>query len=219
MGAVNLHLTNAKGNLSARQAKLLRSALTRVEKRLRSLLVLDDLDLVVVHSKALTIPEVGVGGYTPHANLSFVYMDYDRSVSEIEIEATLMHELYHAARYLGPGIGRTLFDVLVFEGLAVAFERTMPSPGYLVRHVSRHRLDGRRVLHYMRHQLLSSDYNYHALFLNDATGTLPRWAGYALGYHLVRSYIDSTGRTAADLTLEPASILWPTPGTTSLVLV
>lgn len=82
---------------------------------------------VILHVKPTwTIPELGIGGYSPSSAYAMVHFDpvhpdLDANIAT-ELAPTIAHELHHCARYGGVGYGSTLLGALVTEGLACCFE-------------------------------------------------------------------------------------------------
>lgn len=54
-----------------------------------------------------------------------------------------------------------------------------------------------RILEKLRSQLDSNYYDYDMVFFNG-NDELPRWAGYSLGYYLVKKYLTKTGKKIED---------------------
>lgn len=53
--------------------------------------------------------------------------------------------------------------------------------------------ENEKILDKLRSQLDSKYYDYDTIFFNGSN-ELPRWAGYSLGYYLVRKYLKKTGK-------------------------
>jgi uncharacterized protein YjaZ len=122
----------------------------------------------------------------------------------------MAHELHHAKRILqGPGFGTTLADALVAEGSAEAFVRELyPDAPAIpwVRPLSRAEAervwDEAQLDQHQRTDAAMRD----AWFFGGKS--LPRWAGYRLGYAIARAYLARYPTvTAADMaTLATADI-------------
>ena len=57
--------------------------------------------------------------------------------------------------------------------------------------------ENEKILEKLRSQLDSNYYNYDTVFFNG-NNEIPRWAGYSLGYYLVRKYLKKTGKKIED---------------------
>lgn len=198
-----LHLMNAAGQipgpLLAELRPLAEAALLRHTERLG----ISGID-VAVRAVPWALAETGVGGYAPSGH----YLDLNLDPSNphfaahwrTEVPATLAHELYHCARWRGPGYGQTLLEVLVSEGLAQHHEREerggQPAP------YSKLDLSLAPLWEQARPLLHSATYPHAEWFFG--AGSLPRWAGYALGYELVGRLLGDTGQDAAAHAHTPA---------------
>lgn len=91
------------------------------------------------------------------------------------------------------GYGQTLLEILVSEGLAQHYEtleRDSPPPWAQAPA----NLD---VLWNRASPLLNTtDFEFEAWFYGSPAENLPRWAGYALGYELVRRFFTVNGGDA-----------------------
>ena len=113
------------------------------------------------------------------------------------------HELCHAARW-----GRnnewinSLFDGVISEGIATYLEaefvknRTEKTV-FIKTILGRSDEENEKILEKLRSQLDSNYYNYDTVFFNG-NNEIPRWAGYSLGYYLVRKYLKKTGKKIED---------------------
>lgn len=146
------------------------------------------LDVVVQVQPAMTLPEIGVGGYAPSAELVFIFIDPQNlrlaPCLSSELAPIIAHEFMHAMRWRGPGYGTTLGEALVSEGLALHFEAMLRGavPWYAEAPDAAvlERLESEARAHW-------SDEAYERLvwFSPHADARGPAYRGYALGYHLV----------------------------------
>lgn len=197
-----LHVLNAGGQLapelSGSVEAVARDALDRHAARLN----LDGVD-VVIHVSPWTIPETGMVGNTPdgysvHVALTPQNPHFMASWAR-ELPATLAHELHHARRWRSEGLG-TLLGALVFEGLAQHYE--MEERGEMPLY-ARSTVD-LEALWTRASQQLDGPYDHQAWFFGSAGQGLPRWGGYALGFELVRRFLEHAGGDAVSHAATPA---------------
>jgi GNAT superfamily N-acetyltransferase len=189
-----LHLMNAAGLLPPELATELTAVVQAALTRHAAVLGLDGVD-VAVYAAPWTLPETGVGGYAPLGHLVQLTLTPDNphftDCWRREVPATLAHELHHARRWRGPGYGTTLLEALVSEGLAQQYEAGVRGEVPIYAH-SAHPLD--TLWAQAQAELDTPGYDHAAWFFG--TGEQPRWAGYALGYELVRRGLAMLGGDA-----------------------
>lgn len=196
-----LFIANASGGLNS-HLQAINSAYSRAASLASGALGLDGIDVVCIADPKSVIPETGIGGFTPGRHLIYLYIDPSKTINENEIFYTLCHEMHHAKRYDGPGYGVTLLDSIVFEGLATCFEAEVSEEAaFLVNHLNE-RKDGARLTTVVRDHMDDTDFNYFEWFIHDASGKLPRWTGYLVGYRLIKSYLTATNKKASEAVLE-----------------
>lgn len=201
---MNLYIANASSRLSAQKDRI-NAAYKRAITTMSGLFHLDCVDVICLPDTKMIIPEIGIGGYTPNRHLTYLYIDPDFDVSEDEIYNTLCHELYHAKRYEGEGYGKTLFDSMIFEGLAVAFEEELSGKDAFMPAQLLSRTGTALLLQKVNSDLYTESFDHFKWFIVDSANELPRWAGYELGYYLVREYIAKSNKKASELVLEASS--------------
>lgn len=200
-----LLIANASHNLDKHIRKI-EKAYERAIATTSKLLNLKGVDIVCIADASMVIPEIGIGGYTPGRYLSYLYIDPVFNVDENEIYNTLCHELHHAKRYEDIGYGDTLFDSMIFEGLAIAFEEEVSGttafmPSQLLTRVDTESLIGKVKAHFD-----DTNFEHFRWFIFDSTGELPRWTGYEVGYYLVRRYLSRhRNKKASELVLKAPS--------------
>ena len=170
-----------------------------------------DLDLIVVSSSPTTptIQQDGIGGRTYHSRLIVVALDKSQHVpSEDFIFETVCHELSHSLRWEKvPEFAETLFDSMIMEGLAVVLEeQAMNQSDYELRQfflteIRRTELkEISTMMTTLRNKFDNTEYDYETIFFSG-NDLLPRWAGYKLGYYLVKRYLSKTKQTIDQATL------------------
>lgn len=203
MSNIKLHIINSAGTLDALESSI-KAAYSKAIERVASELGLNTVDIVCLQDEKMVIPEIGVGGYTPNRNLVYIYVDTKKDISENELYNTLCHELHHAKRYDGPGYGKTLFDSMIFEGLATAYEAENEHafiPEQLMA-----RQDTLKLIDNVKEHFTDTDFNHFKWFIYDEGNELPRWAGYEIGFYIVRNYLERTNKKASDLVTEASDI-------------
>jgi uncharacterized protein YjaZ len=168
-------------------------------------------DIVVLYdaNPYHVIPELGIGGYAPSANVVFISVNPShrkfRASMDEQILRTLAHELHHCMRWRGPGYGRTLFEALITEGLADHFdiEVSGKAPPPWCTALSPEQLSTYRTLALKQAERMN--YNHRAWFY-DESKEFPRWTGYSVGFALVSEYLRKfLKQKASKLHATPAS--------------
>ena len=198
MNKVNILLTEANGNLS-NEKEMIENAIKMAEEYAFSKLNIDwDIDVLVTNRIPMIIPENGAGGYTFSADFIRINID-DKKVTENLISENVVHELCHAARWgKNDEWIKSLFDGLIFEGLACVLEAEFVKDRsekslFIKTILERTDDENEKILEKLRDQLDSNCYDYDTIFFNG-NNKLPRWSGYSLGYYLVKKYLEKTGK-------------------------
>lgn len=205
---INIHILNASGRLTQYEERLHRIC-DRAVAEIRDHLEIDDVDVVLQHNPSATIPEVGVSGYAPTANLVQISLDPDNRNFESNLEekmiATLAHEFHHCMRWRGTGYGKLLGEALVTEGLARDFETIFRSNRKLPTY---HRVLSLQQLEHLLSIVKlerTKPYNHSEWFFQGSpVQAIPPFAGYTVGYEIVRRYLEKKGLRSCDLWNEPA---------------
>ena len=202
MSRINLLLTTANGNLS-NSKELIKKAVKKAEEHTFPRLNIDwDIDVVVTDKIPMTIPENGAGGYTFSADYIRILINEKVATEDIVAES-VVHEFCHAARWgKNDEYMKSLFDGLIFEGIAVYFEaqfaEKLKNKQLFIKTILEYSDDeNEKILEELRGQLESNNYDYNTVFFNG-NDKLPRWAGYSLGYYLVKKYLEKTGKKIED---------------------
>ena len=168
---------------------------------------ISEVDVILHRNPFSVIYETGVSGTAPTGHVIVISLDpnnanFGASI-DVELSATLIHELHHCMRWRGPGCGKTLRDALVSEGLALHFEREYRNaPPFYAVSVPERLL--REVKDKAKDELDSESYDYSAWFYGSETRGIPRHAGYSLGYDIVGSYLRIHNTSAAKVWSAPA---------------
>ncbi len=161
-----------------------------------------DIDILVTNRIPMIIPENGAGGYTFSADFIRINID-DKKATKNLISENVVHELCHAARWgKNDEWAENLFDGIIFEGLACVLEAEFVKDKsektlFIKTILERTDKENEKILSELREQLDSNDYGYDMVFFNG-NDELPRWAGYSLGYYLVKKYLEKTNKKIED---------------------
>lgn len=214
MGKINILLANANNYFTDDEIQTIRAAVHRAEKYISSKFNKFDynLDLLIARPSFMqgTIPEDGICGRTFSSRLVTVVIDKEQSpVSADTIYETTCHELSHSLRWEKvPEYTETLFDEMILEGLAVALEdQAVKDAGnskvqfflQSVRSTTQDEYD--QMTNALQSSFSKKEFNYNELFYSG-NDTVPRWAGYRLGYFYVMKYLKETGRTIEQATFD-----------------
>lgn len=203
MSKINLLLTAANGNLS-KQREMIEDAVKTAENYAFPRLKIDwDIDVLVTNRLYdMIIPDDGVGGRARTGDFIEFAIDEKRA-SEPLITEMLVHELCHSARWgKNDEWMQTLFDGVISEGIATYFEAEFVKDNtydsakktvFITTVTERADAENEKILELLRDQLDNERYDYPKIFFNG-DDKLPRWAGYSLGYYLVKKYLEQKGK-------------------------
>ena len=212
MGKINLLVANANQNFTDIELSVFQSATIKAENFIASNFDFDyEVDLIIATPSFLlqTIPEDGISGRTYHSRMIIVVVDKEqRPINEDIVFETICHEMSHSLRWEKlPEYSKTMFDGMILEGLAIALEEKAmkvserdDSQFFLkeMKHVTQNEIN--QMITTLSPYFGDEQYYYDTVFYigND---TLPRWAGYKLGYCFVKRYLEKTGETIEQATL------------------
>lgn len=156
-----------------------------------SLMPINDLQIRIVDDPLLVIPEIGMGGYNPNQHevilsINADFPDLDNSLAQHFIPL-LAHEIHHAKRRRSVSYGNTLLQAVVSEGLADHFSievsRIIPPPWSIA-------LSGSELQSWIDKASNSWNQPYnHSDWFFGTSPDIPRWAGYSIGFELVKNYL------------------------------
>ena len=169
------------------------------------------LDINIVPNQAwLIMPEFGFGAITYSPNLLYISVDSractKKAITE-EFGAMVVHELNHVARLAKLNIENwdevTFLEDAIQEGIAVLFQELLyPKSALYINNDVMDDIDGWIGKATKIYNKKRNDYDRDGWFFGSKT--LPRWAGYTIGYHLVKKYYNSNKITLQKLTELPA---------------
>jgi uncharacterized protein YjaZ len=199
---VNVLVANANNNLLQFLPKI-ESATKLAEDYVgRKLALQYDVNIVFAELDQFIIPEDGMGGRTYRDDFILITLNAEKNFSEDTLFEIICHELCHAARWgVNPEYMMTLFDGAINEGIATNFEEMAVRDNnirnkqvFLRTVANRSDADNEMILSLLRSQLDNNQYDYDEIFFNGSS-QLPRWAGYSLGYYLVKKYLSASGKS------------------------
>lgn len=197
--AWTLHWLAASGNLEDHRPAITR-AFGEAYQALSAIMAPPELDVLIQRQDNGVIAEVGFSGRAYRSDLFAVTCDPSNPRFSIHLEngglaRTIVHEVHHCLRMGGPGYGSTLGEALVSEGLA----------GRFVAHLFQSRpepweaavaLPTLKALKVGKSTLAAPRYDHADWFFGR--GSLPRWAGYSLGYQIVGEWLAASAADDRD---------------------
>ncbi|MBI2411369.1 MAG: hypothetical protein HYV32_05765 [Candidatus Kerfeldbacteria bacterium] len=148
-----------------------------------------DPHIILCHDEYSIIPETGITGRAVNAHRIMIEIDFSRtdiaSIISEQLPSTLYHETSHLVRQYTHGFKWTLLDCLVSEGIAGYIEKST-QPDIYVPYIEPMKNET-ALMKKARRVFNSKNFNYNDWFFGG--NTIPRWAGYRLGYILVESYM------------------------------
>lgn len=192
MKNITIHVLQGTGKLTPFVEKLNQLSNEALEKITQAIPV-KDVDIIFKDDPFFAIKEIGIGGYAPNAHV--VYISLDPDVPNLQTKLTehlgrqLAHELHHALRWHNPGYGETLLEALISEGLADMFSYEV-FPGELEKWDVALTADELEKHGKFARNAYDNPYNHDEWFFGTNSEMIPKWAGYTLGYNLVKEYLN-----------------------------
>lgn len=189
---INLHILLASGTLKS-FIKDIENNFNNTVSQVSKYLPIRDVDIIVYDNPEGTVLGHGIGGYTPNKNLMYIsldssFADLKESINS-EFKHTLAHEFHHTARWQNPGYGETLLDAIITEGLADHFDlevfKESPQPWSVA--FSNDELNS--LMKKAKKEFNNKEYDHFAWFYGNEALGIPRWAGYSLGFKIVKDYL------------------------------
>ena len=220
MGKLNLYIANANQKFTNSEIATIKKAASSAQKFIANNFVFDyTVDLIVTAPSFLmnTIPEDGIGGRTYSSHFVAIALNkHEREINEDIVFETICHEMSHSLRWEKlPEYSKTLFDGMILEGLAVVLEEKAMNDTnrkqrqFFLEEVQKtNQATIHNIISQLSSHMNSKHYNYDTIFYagNDS---LPRWAGYKLGYYYVKKYLQKTNSTIFEATLASYSSFSP----------
>lgn len=212
MNRIKLYIANASGYFTPSEVKIIKDGVRAAERYIAAHFTLDyDIDMIVTTPSYMMkpIPEDGVSGRTYSSRLVGVVLDKaDVKISKQAVFETVCHEMSHSLRWEKlPEISEDLFDGLILEGLATALEEHAigelggESQFFLKTIQKMTDTEFASIISKLQASFSERAYDYETIFFTG-DDSLPRWAGYGLGYYYVKKYLDATGRSIEQATLD-----------------
>ena len=133
-----------------------------------------------------------MGGFNPSADEVRLYADSSRpdleTVLRSELLPQLAHEIHHAMRRRAVGYGSTLLQAAVTEGLADHF--SLEVSGGIERPWALALTPAELATWTPEVESRATGGYDHAEWFFGTNPYIPRWTGYAVGFELVRAYMD-----------------------------
>lgn len=213
--SINIHILSESKHIGP-YVDQLKSITESTIVLVKKLLPIKDIDIVIYENPIAVISEVGgIGGFTPNANTIFISLDplninFKKAISN-ELTFVLAHELHHTIRWQKPVATDMLLEALVFEGMAEKFAmevtgRSKPSPWAQALTVEQKAV----VLEKARKEWKLPSYDNALWFFGSNPDLIPRWAGYTIGYDLVRKYLEAHPLSSASTLVQEDAELFVT---------
>lgn len=152
-----------------------------IEDRIIKIFIFPTIDKFVIEKMG------GISGFTPWKNTILLGVFRTENWSR-SLKNTVCHELAHALA-LNFNDRNTIEDDLVFEGIAEHFREDFLNRQKEPWVKSISEKEAKNMFQKIKPKLkISSDELYRELFFG--TGRFPLWSGYAIGYYIVKDYLD-----------------------------
>lgn len=214
MGKINILLANADNYFSEQELRVIQDAIQRAEEYVSSSFTAFDysVDILVARPTLMQgiIPEDGICGRTFNSRLITIVIDNEQApVNGDRVFETACHELSHSLRWgKVHEYAETLYDEMILEGLAVAFEERALKDNditdaqfflHTILETTQEQYD--QMIKVLQPVYSDTRFNYDEIFYSG-NANVPRWAGYRLGYYYVMRYLDATGLSIEEATLD-----------------
>ena len=189
--------------------------ITTIENVIRESLVLvntkfniEDLRIKVRANSLNAIQEIGIGGFNPNENEIIISIDPDfpnlSTSITLELGPLMAHEMHHAKRRRVIGYGSTLLGAVVSEGIADCFSMEVYAIDPPIWSTVFTEKELEEWIETASNDWDNTNYN-HAKWFHGTTTEIPRWAGYSIGFKLIKTYLIAHPEQKASLLVaEPA---------------
>lgn len=213
MGKINLLIANANETFTSVEVAAMNSAAADAMKFIKKHFTFDyEVDIVIATPSFLmkTIPEDGISGRTYNSRFIIIVLDKNQvAITESIVYETICHEMSHSLRWEKlPEYSDNLFKGMILEGLAAVLEekaleeKGIDAPQFYFKTVrDTTETEYVKMIDALQNSFENKSYDYETIFFTG-NETLPRWAGYRLGYYYVKKYLEKTGRSIEQATLD-----------------
>ncbi len=192
----NIHLINVP---SENVENIFRIAINSLNNGKNLLKYAGSVEIVIIQAQEFfVIPELGIAGSAIGKSCIEIKIDFSRKdlkkIIEVEIPATIYHELSHLVRENRLECRNTLFESMVSEGIACYIEKSVFS-----REIPYIRPIKDEDSYWSTAQEFFDVLNYNHAIWFFGSGLLPKWIGYRLGYILVEKYMQKNNKALSEL--------------------
>lgn len=213
MSKIHLYIANANQTFTDAEIAVFKNAAQKAETFISTEFVQFDYEVdVIITTPSFMLPTIaedGIASKTLHSRLIILSVDKNQhKICEEFVFETICHEMSHSLRWEKvPEYAETMLEGMILEGLAVVLEEyAMLSIGQRdvqfflkeVQKTSQAEID--KMITTLKGNFENKVYDYNKIFFTGGE-ILPRWAGYKLGYYLVKQHLRKTNQTAAQATL------------------
>ncbi len=196
---VRIYVLTASGRLKPSLQKIKRCVRESVAL-INNFIPVLDVDIVVFDDPSNAIPELGIGGFTSDNHTVCIYLDPTHKKFKTiqgELLRTLAHELHHVARRREVGHGDNLFETLITEGLAEQFEAEVTKKKVSICAQALRDSEVKKFLKKAQKEFFKEKFSYNDWFFGSKARKIPRWTGYAIGYFLIKRYLEKNPKQKA----------------------
>jgi len=134
----------------------------------------------------------GLGGFCPWKNVILIFFN-PKQGWENSLKETIIHEFVHSISPFYKGGDFSIGEGLIFEGLAENFREKVFGGESAPYSKALNEEKAMEILNEIKNKLDSKDWNeYMGIFYGTKKYTL--WAGYSIGYYLIKKYLKNKGK-------------------------
>ncbi|GBD34794.1 hypothetical protein HRbin35_00545 [bacterium HR35] len=177
-------------------------------KKINKKIKLEDFAIVYEENPQMCIPGFGHGGKTLSAYLIYIYLNpkfknFKNKVIKEEIPRAIAHEIIHLVRWnLFKPMQKNLLHTIIEEGLCQHFELEVFGENSKLYPWSM-ALKENEIKKYLKRAKKYFDSRDISLIYSWKFGNkklkIPRWAGYSLGFHLIKKYLEKTNKKVSEI--------------------